>query len=57
MKADEKECPDCAEIIKAKARRCKHCGYEFAPAAVPANAPANASPGTSWRRRGRSRAR
>ena len=35
MNLDEKECPDCAEIIKAKARKCKHCGYEFAPVVVP----------------------
>ncbi len=25
MEADEKECPFCAEIIKAKAKICKHC--------------------------------
>lgn len=25
MEADEKECPFCAEIIKAKAKVCKHC--------------------------------
>ncbi len=24
-----KTCPDCDEIIKWKARRCKFCGYEF----------------------------
>ena len=43
MKADEKECPDCAEIIKAKARKCRHCGYEFVPANIPANALAAAT--------------
>lgn len=25
MEPDEKECPFCAEVIKAKARKCKHC--------------------------------
>jgi hypothetical protein len=24
-----KTCPDCAEDVKAKARVCKHCGFEF----------------------------
>jgi Uncharacterised protein family UPF0547 len=24
-------CPDCAEEVKTAARRCKHCGYRFAP--------------------------
>ena len=24
-----KKCPDCAEIIKAEARVCKHCGRRF----------------------------
>lgn len=27
-----KECPDCANKVLAKARKCEHCGYEFAPA-------------------------
>lgn len=31
-----KECPKCAEVIKAKAVRCKHCGYEETAAAPPA---------------------
>ena len=25
----KKECPDCAEIIKAQAKKCLHCGREF----------------------------
>ena len=29
MPTDTKECPDCAETIKAKAKVCKHCGYRF----------------------------
>ena len=24
-----KECPKCAEVIKRRARRCKHCSYEY----------------------------
>ncbi|MUM78291.1 hypothetical protein GKC30_11660 [Pseudodesulfovibrio sp. F-1] len=27
----EKECPYCAELIKAKAIKCKHCGSEIEP--------------------------
>ncbi|AOT26231.1 zinc ribbon domain-containing protein [Vibrio anguillarum] len=26
---DEKKCPDCAELIKEEAIKCKHCGHEF----------------------------
>jgi hypothetical protein len=29
MKADEKKCPDCAELIKKNAAVCKHCGHRF----------------------------
>lgn len=29
MNADEKKCPDCAEIIKKDAVVCKHCGHRF----------------------------
>ncbi len=27
--ADQKKCPDCAEIIKREARKCRFCGLEF----------------------------
>ena len=37
MNADEKLCPDCAEVVKVAARKCRFCGYEFAPASLPAN--------------------
>lgn len=26
---DKKECPSCAEMVKAKAKKCRFCGYEF----------------------------
>ncbi|EPT9728114.1 DUF2116 family Zn-ribbon domain-containing protein [Vibrio cholerae] len=26
---NEKKCPDCAELVKEEAIKCKHCGYEF----------------------------
>jgi hypothetical protein len=38
---DEKLCPDCAETVKAAARKCRFCGYEFFPA--PALSPSAAS--------------
>jgi hypothetical protein len=28
---DTKICPDCAEEVKAAARKCRFCGYRFAP--------------------------
>ena len=31
MKADERACPKCAEIIKKAATLCKHCGVEVTP--------------------------
>ncbi len=27
--SETKFCPDCAEIVRAPARVCKHCGYRF----------------------------
>ena len=32
VEASSKRCPDCAEVVLAAARVCKHCGYRFAPA-------------------------
>lgn len=29
MKADEKKCPQCAEVIKLDAKMCRHCGHQF----------------------------
>lgn len=36
MKADEKKCPRCAEVVKLDALVCRHCGYQFDPAEVKA---------------------
>ena len=29
--AQEKKCPDCGELVKAEARICRFCRYEFRP--------------------------
>lgn len=34
MKANEKACPRCAEVIKKDALVCKHCGHEFSAAEI-----------------------
>ena len=30
-----KRCPDCAEMVRAQARRCRYCGYRFEGVQVP----------------------
>lgn len=30
-----KRCPDCAEMVRAQARRCRFCGYRFLGASLP----------------------
>jgi hypothetical protein len=30
-KSELQECPDCAEMVKTKARVCRYCGYRFKP--------------------------
>lgn len=33
---DLKKCPDCAELVKKKARKCRFCGFAFPEEALPA---------------------
>jgi hypothetical protein len=36
---DQKRCPDCAELVQAQARICKHCSFKFPESAAVAAAP------------------
>jgi hypothetical protein len=49
MEADEKKCPSCAETVKAEAKVCRHCGYNFetgqGPGAADPSPPAKKSSG------------
>jgi tetratricopeptide (TPR) repeat protein len=48
MTEETKRCPDCAEIILAAARKCKHCGFEFfSTPSVKSHAPSIAPPDLS----------
>jgi hypothetical protein len=35
VESDERECPECAELIKKRAKKCKHCGSEVEPMLTP----------------------
>ncbi len=39
LQAGGKKCPFCAEVIKAEAKACKHCGRDVEPASAPRQAP------------------
>lgn len=45
--AEEKECPECAERVKARARVCRFCGYNFDPGALQGRAPGPPGRGAS----------
>lgn len=51
MTADDKDCPECGETIRAAARLCRFCGYRFddRPRREPTPDPASteATPGTT----------
>jgi hypothetical protein len=40
---ETKQCPACAEEVKAAAVICKHCGYDFAAGKMPQNKPISPS--------------
>jgi hypothetical protein len=48
MPEDEelKRCPDCAEMVRAQARKCRFCGYRFDRRARAGNGPHQPPPGT-----------
>jgi formylglycine-generating enzyme required for sulfatase activity len=49
----EKECPDCAEMVKERAKKCRFCGYSFVAVGEPVDestpepSPAKEEPGAS----------
>ena len=46
LMTDERECPFCAELIKKKAKKCKHCGSVVEPVLAPMPEPV-VTPGES----------
>lgn len=55
MKAPTQTCPECAELIQAAARRCKHCGAEIIKNDAPTRGSVTMSNGTRGRVLGRLR--
>lgn len=41
--AQAKSCPDCAEPVRAAARKCRFCGYAFGESAIPQAGPSTAT--------------